>query len=479
MPFISRPRPFFPQPVDEEFKRAWEKMAYKGLIQGLADASALAEYYYADAQDFEVAHAIVTTLLAISDRQDNLENRISVLELLVDDPTVPPPPPPVEPPPESAIVTVSGPATVAEANTTLTYTITIDRDPDSDVVIAYETIPFLATEDVDYEGVAGTVTFVNGGVDHFDITVDIYDDATPEDDENFVFQISYVSGPGTLGAQSQVTTTITDSDTQVGSYPDCNENFGINTGAMTDMGASYTYTGSGPTFQNIQADNITINTTATITVQNVWGRRSFTITRWGPGSHLTDCLMGPNTGNTTAKMFEVNNGVNCLIERFVCQNGQYDYIEAKGLFGDPNEPVTNTVFQDFVCRGFQNPDSEAHLDGFVFGNADGVTVRRGNFCNGITQWSTVAPYFQPYAGIARNCTFEDCRATGGQYTFRIHTGSGYQTTITNPTVRNSIWDDWALNYGQVGTYWKGRADFIYTGNTEEDTGNVLTKAGLS
>ena len=94
-----------------------------------------------------------------------------------------------------------------------TVTLTVFRDGGTDgvVTVDYATSGGTATEDQDYTGQTGTLTFADG-VDSQSITVDITDDIFIESNETFVVTLSSITGGAQLGSPASVTVTIVEDD---------------------------------------------------------------------------------------------------------------------------------------------------------------------------------------------------------------------------------------------------------------------------
>ena len=94
-----------------------------------------------------------------------------------------------------------------------TVTLTVFRDGGTDgvVTVVYATSGGTATEDQDYTGQTGALTFADG-VDSQSITVDITDDIFIESNETFVVTLSSITGGAQLGSPASVTVTIVEDD---------------------------------------------------------------------------------------------------------------------------------------------------------------------------------------------------------------------------------------------------------------------------
>ena len=100
---------------------------------------------------------------------------------------------------------------VNEDDGTVTLTVFRDGGTDGIVTVAYATSGGTATEDQDYTGQTGTLTFADG-VDSQSITVDITDDIFIESNETFVVTLSSITGGAQLGSPASVTVTIVEDD---------------------------------------------------------------------------------------------------------------------------------------------------------------------------------------------------------------------------------------------------------------------------
>ncbi|MBF0372329.1 MAG: hypothetical protein HQL39_02810 [Alphaproteobacteria bacterium] len=127
---------------------------------------------------------------------------------------------PVSPPP-SAIDTVSrtptaslsGPATVSEGNSGIsyaTYTVSLSAAATSDSLITYSTSAGTAISTSDFGGVNGSLTIASG--ESFGtIKVPVYGDPDPESDETFALTLLSATNAA-LGSAKAVTTTISNDD---------------------------------------------------------------------------------------------------------------------------------------------------------------------------------------------------------------------------------------------------------------------------
>ena len=105
----------------------------------------------------------------------------------------------------------SSTAQVNEDDGTVTLTVFRDGGTDGVVTVDYATSGGTATEDQDYTGQTGTLTFADG-VDSQSITVDITDDIFIESNETFVVTLSSITGGAQLGSPASVTVTIKEDD---------------------------------------------------------------------------------------------------------------------------------------------------------------------------------------------------------------------------------------------------------------------------
>ena len=118
-------------------------------------------------------------------------------------------------------VTISGPTSVDEGDTTTAYTVSLSPSgvkPTADLTVSYATSNGTATAGSDYTAKSGTLTFTNTAAGSQTFTVDTTEDTFDEADETFVVTISSPSGGGgatpTIGTAS-VTTTIGDDDAAI------------------------------------------------------------------------------------------------------------------------------------------------------------------------------------------------------------------------------------------------------------------------
>ena len=115
-------------------------------------------------------------------------------------------------------ISISGPSTVDEGDTTTAYTVSLSPDgvtPTADLTVSYGTSNGTATAGTDYTAKSGTLTFTNTATGSQTFTVSTTEDTFDETDETFTVTISGPSGGGgatpTIGTAS-VTTTIEDDD---------------------------------------------------------------------------------------------------------------------------------------------------------------------------------------------------------------------------------------------------------------------------
>ncbi|MEH6502454.1 MAG: retention module-containing protein, partial [Cycloclasticus sp.] len=119
------------------------------------------------------------------------------------------------------LVSLSGPTIVNEADTTLTYTVSLDNAASQDTVVTVRTVDGTAQELAgdaahpdDYDGTTATNVTIAAGDTSGTFTVDINDDLVNEADETYKAEIIAVSG-GNGAAEDgtqEVTTTILDDD---------------------------------------------------------------------------------------------------------------------------------------------------------------------------------------------------------------------------------------------------------------------------
>jgi hypothetical protein len=110
----------------------------------------------------------------------------------------------------------------AESAATVTFTVTLDQSSPADAVIGYATTAGTATDGADYTGVSGTLTILAGSTSGT-VDVTLLDDATYEGDEDFILDLTPVSGVvvddvqglGTI-AEDDAMPTITVDDPTVG-----------------------------------------------------------------------------------------------------------------------------------------------------------------------------------------------------------------------------------------------------------------------
>ena len=117
--------------------------------------------------------------------------------------------------PDVATVSLSGPPSVAEADTTTNYTLSVDFTPATDITVTL-TYSGTAADGTDYTGV--TPVTILAGSTSANFTLDTIDDGLYEGTENIVVSINSVTGGGFESIQAHatlnsVTTSITDNDT--------------------------------------------------------------------------------------------------------------------------------------------------------------------------------------------------------------------------------------------------------------------------
>ena len=115
---------------------------------------------------------------------------------------------------DTAIVSLTGPSTVAEGATTTDYTLTVDNPPTSDITV-FLTYTGTATDGTDYAGQM-TAT-ISAGSTTATFTLPTTNDNIVENDETIIVTIDSVSGGGfeeiaPHATDNTVTTTITDDD---------------------------------------------------------------------------------------------------------------------------------------------------------------------------------------------------------------------------------------------------------------------------
>ena len=120
-----------------------------------------------------------------------------------------------EPTADTALVSIGGPAAVAEDATTTNYTVSVTETPASDITVSL-TYSGTAIDGTDFTGVASVI--IPGGSASNTFTLDTIADGLAEGVETIVIDIDSVSGGGfeAIGEDSganQVTTTITDVNT--------------------------------------------------------------------------------------------------------------------------------------------------------------------------------------------------------------------------------------------------------------------------
>ena len=112
-------------------------------------------------------------------------------------------------------VSISGPSTVDEGDTTTTYTVSLSGGtPTSDLTVSYATANGSAMAGSDYTSASGTLTFTQAAPGSQTFTVQTTGDDIDENDETFTVTISNPSGGGgatSLGTAT-VSTTINDDD---------------------------------------------------------------------------------------------------------------------------------------------------------------------------------------------------------------------------------------------------------------------------
>ena len=116
-------------------------------------------------------------------------------------------------------VSISGPSSVDEGDTTTTYTVSLSPSgvkPSADLTVSYATTDGTATAGSDYTAASGTLTFSESAAGSQTFTVQTTDDSVDEGTgETFTVSISSPAGGGgatSLGTAKSVTTTITDDD---------------------------------------------------------------------------------------------------------------------------------------------------------------------------------------------------------------------------------------------------------------------------
>ena len=117
-------------------------------------------------------------------------------------------------------ISLSGPSTVAEGDTTGSYTVSLSPSgvtPTADLTVSYATSDSTATAGADYTAVSGTLTFTASDTADKTVTVSTIEDTLDEPEETFTFAISNAQGgggpaPSLSSTDKSVTTTITDDD---------------------------------------------------------------------------------------------------------------------------------------------------------------------------------------------------------------------------------------------------------------------------
>lgn len=262
-----------------------------------------------------------------------------------------------------------------------------------------------------------------------------------------------------------------------GTWPDYTEFFEINEGAMVNQGSSLTIN-TGGLHQNLSADTITVNTSAVVEVVNCHARSSWQIDNAGDGSSFHDCIGGPNTGLTSAKVVQVFGETRDYhFFNWRVQNSSNDYVEIKAGSGAPATAKSfGLVWEDAVFLG-ANALGQAHRDGFTWVAAEDSVMRRVNFHDWPTQWSTTC-YFQAYqTPTVDNCGFMDSLIQGAQFCHRIHCDIPASKHL-NPYVIGNTFNGWALNYAQVPAARKTDPTYQFTDNINL-AGQALSKAGIN
>ena len=117
-------------------------------------------------------------------------------------------------------VTLSGPSSVDEGDTTGSYTVSLSPSgvtPTADLTVDYATAAGTATAGLDYMSASGTLTFTRTDTADKTVTVSTVEDTLDEAGETFTFSISNVAGgggpaPSLSSTARSVTTTIGDDD---------------------------------------------------------------------------------------------------------------------------------------------------------------------------------------------------------------------------------------------------------------------------
>ena len=119
-------------------------------------------------------------------------------------------------------VSISGPSTVEEGDTTTAYTVSLSGGtPTADLTVDYSTSDGTATEGDDYDSTSGTLTFTQTAAGAQTFTLKTTDDTLDESDETFTVTLDDPTGgggpaPSKHATQHSVTTTITDDDAATG-----------------------------------------------------------------------------------------------------------------------------------------------------------------------------------------------------------------------------------------------------------------------
>ena len=115
-------------------------------------------------------------------------------------------------------VTISGPSTVSEGDTTTVYTVSLSPvgvTPTADLTVDYATSDGTATAGEDYEAASGTLTFTPTAAGPQTFTIQTTEDTIDESGETFTVTLDTPTGGGGPASRlgtSSVTTTITDDD---------------------------------------------------------------------------------------------------------------------------------------------------------------------------------------------------------------------------------------------------------------------------
>ena len=118
---------------------------------------------------------------------------------------------------DTTLVSIVGPTTVVEGDTTTPYTVAVDSTPGTDVIVSLS-YSGTAVDGTDFNGVAGVI--IEAGTNSTDFTIDSLADVLSEGPESFVIDIANISGGDfeNIAADplaNQVTTSITDDDSTV------------------------------------------------------------------------------------------------------------------------------------------------------------------------------------------------------------------------------------------------------------------------